>query len=336
MFFTRLFVGLLLQKQSEMKNSPNPISIRLVSAPDVGAQPEALSYENLLDGIYDGVYFVDRNRRITYWNKGAENLTGYTRDEVVGRHCFDNILSHVNSEGCNLCVGGCLLTHSLRDGERREDEVYLQHKLGHRIPVSVRISPLRNRAGQVIGAIETFSDISAKKIVERRAGELEQLVFRDVLTGVSNRRYMALRVEQALQEVQQFGRQIGLILVDLDHFKEVNDTLGHETGDRVLKMVCNTLGHNLRHGDHMGRWGGDEFVLIAMDVAVEGLSSIAARYCKLIAESAVSSGEKRAHVTCSMGATQLRASDTAEQAIARADELMYRSKQNGRNRETTG
>jgi diguanylate cyclase (GGDEF)-like protein len=188
----------------------------------------------------------------------------------------------------------------------------------------------------VIGAIETFSDISAKKIVERRAGELEQLVFRDVLTGVSNRRYMALRVEQALQEVQQFGRQIGLILVDLDHFKEVNDTLGHETGDRVLKMVCNTLGHNLRHGDHMGRWGGDEFVLIAMDVAVEGLSSIAARYCKLIAESAVSSGEKRAHVTCSMGATQLRASDTAEQAIARADELMYRSKQNGRNRETTG
>jgi diguanylate cyclase (GGDEF)-like protein/PAS domain S-box-containing protein len=319
-----------------MKNSLNPISIRPVSAPEVSSPPDELSYEKLLDGIYDGVYFVDRNRRITYWNKGAEELTGYTRAEVIGRHCFDNVLTHVDSQGCNLCVGGCLLTTTLKDGQRREDEVYLQHKLGHRIPVSVRISPLKNSEGEVIGAIETFSDISAKKSVERRAGELEQLVFRDVLTGVSNRRFMALKVEQALQEVQQFGRQIGLVLVDLDYFKAVNDTLGHETGDQVLKMVCNTLGHNLRHGDHIGRWGGDEFILIAMDVAVEGLSSIAARYCKLIAESSVSSGEKRAHVTCSMGATLLRASDTAEEAIARADELMYKSKSNGRNRETTG
>jgi diguanylate cyclase (GGDEF)-like protein/PAS domain S-box-containing protein len=313
----------------------NPILIKPATGPDDGA-PDELSYEKLLDGIYDGVYFVDRNRRITYWNKGAEELTGYTRAEVIGRHCFDNILSHVDTQGCNLCVGGCLLTTTLKDGERREDEVYLQHKLGHRIPVSVRISPLKNTAGEVIGAIEVFSDISAKKNIERRAGELEQLVFRDALTGVSNRRYMGLKVEQALQEVQQFGRQIGLLLVDLDHFKEVNDTLGHETGDLVLKMVCNTLGHNLRAGDLIGRWGGDEFVLIAMDVGVEGLSSIAARYCRLIAESTVLSGEKRAHVTCSMGATLLRSDETAEQAIARADELMYKSKLNGRNRETTG
>jgi diguanylate cyclase (GGDEF)-like protein/PAS domain S-box-containing protein len=318
-----------------LKNSSNPISIRPTPAPDASA-PDELSYEKLLDGIYDGVYFVDRQRRITYWNKGAEELTGYTRAEVIGRHCFDNILSHMDSQGCNLCVGGCLLSTALTDGKRREDEVYLQHKLGHRIPVSVRVSPLRNSAGEVIGAIEVFSDISAKKNIERRAGELEQLVFRDVLTGVSNRRYMGLKVEQALQEVQQFGRQIGLLLVDLDHFKEVNDTLGHETGDLVLKMVCNTLGHNLRQGDHIGRWGGDEFVLIAMDVGVEGLSSIAARYCTLIAESTVPSGEKRTHVTCSMGATLLRANETAEEAIARADELMYKSKLNGRNRETTG
>jgi GGDEF domain-containing protein len=76
--------------------------------------------------------------------------------------------------------------------------------------------------------------------------------------------------------------------------------------------------------------------LIALDVGIEGLRSIAARYCKLIAESMVPSGDKRAHVTCSMGATLLRANETAEEAISRADELMYKSKLNGRNRETTG
>ena len=97
----------------------------------------------LLDSLYDGVYFVDAERSITYWNKGAERLTGYTAAEALGKHCYDNFLMHVNANGCALCFGGCPLAATLVDGNPREDEIFLRHKRGHRVPTSVRVSPVR-------------------------------------------------------------------------------------------------------------------------------------------------------------------------------------------------
>ena len=308
-------------------------------APPVQIQPLASDssfHRKLLDSLYDGVYFVDSERRITYWNQGAEQLTGYSCSEAVGRLCFDNFLMHVDEEGCALCFGGCPLAATIVDGERREAEIYLRHKLGHRVPIWVRVAPIKDNAGRIVGAVEVFSDISAKKQIERRAGELESLAFRDALTGVPNRLYLELKVEQAIQEVEQLGRIIGLLMIDVDHFKQVNDTYGHETGDATLRTVCNTLTHNMRPGDTVGRWGGEEFLTLAVDVSASGLATFAERCRHLIAESAVSIGSKHLQVTASLGATLLQHGESAETAIQRADELMYKSKIAGRNRTTLG
>ena len=141
-------------------------------------------YERLLDSIFDGVYFVDAERKITYWNRGAENLTGYSAREAMQRHCYDNFLGHVDEKGCALCTNGCPLTSTLLDGLRRESEVFLRHKLGHRVPVCVRVAPITDKqSGQIIGTVELFSDVSAKKRVERRVHELEGIAFRDNLTS---------------------------------------------------------------------------------------------------------------------------------------------------------
>ena len=293
-------------------------------------------HRKLLDSLYDGVYFVDTERRITYWNQGAEQLTGYSYSEAVGRNCSDNFLVHVDEEGRALCFGGCPLAATIADGERREAEIYLQHKLGHRVPVSVRVAPIRDNADRIIGAVEIFSDISAKKKIERRAGELENLAFRDALTGVPNRLYLALKVSQAMQDVEQLGRIIGLLMIDIDHFKRVNDTYGHETGDVTLRTVCNTLTHNMRPGDTVGRWGGEEFLILGVDVSASGLATFAERCRHLIAESAVSIGSKHLQVTASLGATLLKHGESADSVIQRADQLMYKSKIAGRNRTTLG
>jgi diguanylate cyclase (GGDEF)-like protein/PAS domain S-box-containing protein len=293
-------------------------------------------HERLLDSLYDGVYFVDSERKITYWNKGAEKLTGYAASEAVGRHCFDNFLMHVDDEGCALCFGGCPLAATIADCERREAEVYLRHKLGHRVPVCVRVSPILDGANRVVGAVEVFSDISAKKQIERRAGELETLAFRDALTGVPNRRYIEMKVEQAIQEVERFDRNCGLLMIDVDQFKQVNDTYGHETGDVALRTVCETLTHNLRPGDSVGRWGGEEFLGIVTDVNPAALMAFAERCRKLIAESAVPVGNVGLQVTVSIGATLISPGESAYSAIKRADELMYKSKMSGRNRTTLG
>src|SRR5215471_8894879 len=95
-------------------------------------------HARLLDHLYDAIYFVDPSRRITYWNEAAELLTGYSAQEAVGRPCSDNLLVHVNETGCALCTTACPLSDTLADGKRREADVYLRHKAGHRVPVSVR------------------------------------------------------------------------------------------------------------------------------------------------------------------------------------------------------
>jgi PAS domain S-box-containing protein len=92
-------------------------------------------YAVILGNIHEGVYFVDSERKITFWNKGAERITGYTEGEVVGHFCYDNILKHVNDEGLHLCLGGCPLHQTLSDGQGREALVYLHHKEGYRVPV---------------------------------------------------------------------------------------------------------------------------------------------------------------------------------------------------------
>jgi diguanylate cyclase (GGDEF)-like protein/PAS domain S-box-containing protein len=293
-------------------------------------------HERLLDNLHDGVYFVDKERGIQYWNQGAEHLTGYSAGEVVGKHCFDNFLMHVDEKGCALCQMGCPLASTIADGKRREAEMYLRHKLGHRVPVVARIAPITDSAGRIIGAVEVFSDVSAKKNIERRVGELEHLAFRDALTGVPNRHYTELKVSQAIQEVEQFNRSIALLMLDVDHFKEVNDQYGHQIGDEALRAMCKTLTNSLRPGDLVGRWGGEEFLIINADVTASALAAFAERCRMLIAESAIPLGNGRLCITASVGATLIKASDSDQSAIKRADELMYQSKASGRNRVTLG
>jgi diguanylate cyclase (GGDEF)-like protein/PAS domain S-box-containing protein len=308
----------------------------LIQSPNISTSSVATSVESfhtqLLDSLYDGVYFVDAERRITYWNKGAELLTGYEASEVVGRHCFDNFLVHVDQTGHALCSQGCPLSQTISDGKRREAEVYLRHKLGHRVPVSVRASPIEIGNGSRIGAVEVFSDISALKRLERQAGELNDLACHDGLTGVANRRYIELKVQQAIEEIKQFKRDFGLVLIDVDQFKAVNDTYGHLTGDASLKAICKTLSHCIRPGDIVGRWGGDEILLVAKDVTAASLEHLAERCRRLIQETSVPIGTERLQMSASLGATLLREDDTWDIAVNRADRLMYASKSAGRNR----
>ena len=293
-------------------------------------------HEKLLDNMHDGVYFVNRERKITYWNEGAARLSGYSEHEVTGKHCFDNLLGHVDEGGKPLCLTGCPLSAVLRDGQPRESEIYLRHKEGHRMPVNVRVLPMRDAEGSIVGAVEVFSDSAIKNRVEKKVIELEQLAFRDSLTGLPNRRYLQLKVEQGLEEHRRFGRSFGLLMFDVDRFKQVNDTHGHETGDGLLKAVAGTLVQGLRTIDIVGRWGGEEFLVLMPDLDAIALGDLAERCRVLIAQSSVASDAARISATASIGATVLNHSDSAEAAIARADDLMYQSKRSGGNRTTAG
>lgn len=295
-----------------------------------------LFYKKILDSLHDGVYFVNRDRQITYWNEGAEKLAGYSPTEAVGKTCSSNFLGHVDETGKPLCTSGCPLSSVMADGQPRQVEIYLRHKNGHRVPISVRVQPMRDSAGAIVGAVEVFSDSTAKQRAEKRVSELENMAFRDALTNLANRRYLELKVAQALQDYQQFGREYGLLLLDLDRFKHVNDNHGHDLGDAVLKVVAQTLVQTLRPVDLVGRWGGEEFLVLMADVHATALGDLAERCRVLIAQSSVGHGASRVSVTTSIGATLLNQADSPETAFRRADELMYQSKRSGGDRTTTG
>lgn len=290
-------------------------------------------YRTLLDNLYDGVYFVDRDRNISYWNKGAERITGYTAEEVKGMKCTDNLLMHVDKDGKSLCLGACPLTESLVKGCSETHEIFLLHKDGHRVPVSVRVSPIRNEKGEIVGAVEIFTDNTSRSSVLERMAEFEQMAYVDPLTGVANRRFTEIALSSRLEEMQRYGWPFGVIFIDIDDFKLVNDRYGHEIGDEVLKMVTKTISHSARSFDVVGRWGGEEFLVVVANVTRGELARTAERFRFLVQESKLPVNPPLS-VTISLGVTRAREGDTVAEILRRADRLLYESKTAGKNRVT--
>jgi diguanylate cyclase (GGDEF)-like protein/PAS domain S-box-containing protein len=294
-------------------------------------------YKNIIDNLYDGVYFVDRDRRITYWNKGAERIAGYSASQVIGRRCRDNLLNHVTANGVLLCQDHCPLAAVMEDGKPREAEVYLHHADGHRVPVMVRATALRDEEGNIIGAVESFSNNSTVVNTRRRLSELDRLARTDSLTRIGNRQHIEGRIRAAIAEFENSQSLAGLLFMDIDQFKRINDTYGHDVGDMALCMVANTFRLALRVTDSIARWGGEEFVAILYDISNETtLCATAEKVRSLIETSSLDIGGNSLTVTASIGATLLYSNDTPESLVRRADGLMYRSKEAGGNRVIVG
>lgn len=288
----------------------------------------------MLDLVFSGVYLVNTQRKITFWNKGAEKVTGYAPGEVTGRFCPENFLMHVNEEGKFLCKDSCPLLATIADGEEREAFVYLRHKDGHRVPVVVHTAPLRDAEGEIEGAVETFTDHSAVVAARKDIAQLTDSVNRDALTGAVARRFAENQIVNALADLHAGAGNTGLLFIDIDYFKKINDRYGHDTGDGMLKVITQTIMSSLRQQDLVARWGGEEFVVLLRQVNPQFIAAIAEKLRRLVEASRYKMPDGYLVATVSIGATYLRKEDTPESVVNRADRLMYASKAAGRNRVT--
>jgi diguanylate cyclase (GGDEF)-like protein/PAS domain S-box-containing protein len=292
------------------------------------------SYRRLLDSLYEGVYIVDRDRTILYWNDAAEQMTGYKRGEVVGKHCWDGLLTHVDNRGTSLCADRCLLHEAMELKKSVEGKVFFHHRNGHEVPVTVRTTPILGDRGTVLGAAQIFSDNSSTEDLGRKIRELERMALLDSLTKLGNRRYGQMNLSGKLRELKRYGWPFGVLFIDIDKFKAVNDTYGHEAGDRVLRLVATTIRNGLRSSDVVVRWGGEEFVAIIASVDEEKLRHVGEKLRALVERSSISLEKETKSITISIGATLARKKDSTAALIKRADALMYQSKEQGRNRLT--
>ena len=293
-----------------------------------------VAYSELLDSLFDGVYVLDQNRMIVYWNKAAEHITGYAKEEVVGRNCTDDILSHVDASGCSLCKNGCPVSRVILTKDKLETTVFLKHKQGHRIKVMVRCSPVHfNNGMDFYGVVESFSE---SQVLHAAESELE-IAFRaamtDHLTALYNRRFVEALLDSLIEDYRRYHHRFGVLLFDLDFFKRVNDSYGHLVGDRVLMMVSNTLKRTSRSSDVVGRWGGEEFVCVCKEVETyEQLMEIGDRFRTMIEASRHCEDDIDVGVTVSIGGGLFRQDDSYRSFYERIDKSLYRAKDEGRNR----
>ena len=293
-------------------------------------------FRNVLTNLCDGVRLIDNDRNIVYWNKGAEAITGYSSETVLGKKCNEVLSIVYGSDKVDLCSNACKAGTQLCR-ETNEENALIRHKQGYMVPVLLCVSPILSADNEVIGVAEMFHDLSWKEAALDRIAELNKITLIDPLTGVGNRRYAEMIVHSKLEELKRYGLSFGISYVDVDDFKYVNDNFGHGAGDQLLRIIAKTLTASLRPYDTLCRLGGDEFMVITGNVhSDETLEMLSNRFCELAKISTFHANDKEVSVTISVGSTMAQVNDTVETIIGRADKLMYTSKVAGKNHASVG
>ncbi|MBK1851426.1 diguanylate cyclase [Marinobacter sp. 1-4A] len=272
----------------------------------------------------DGLIVMDSEGVVTYINPEAERILGWSSEEIVARQGHDVFHVHEGDESsCSI-----LNVMNTRELYRSKDEEF-RRKDNATIPVILNAAPLTSDTGEE-GVVISFQDFSEIKEYQEK---IHTLAYQDILTGLPNRRALDDRLSLAIALSRRHSRYLGLMFLDLDHFKEVNDTLGHDAGDSLLKEIATRLQHCVRETDTVARMGGDEFIILLPEVsAPKNAITVAEKIIQAVAEP-VYMPEGVARVGVSIGIVVARgAGVTNEGLMQSADAAMYEAKRAGKNR----
>lgn len=276
----------------------------------------------------DAMIVIDNNHRIVLFNKGAETMFGYTQKEAQGQR-LDLLMPerfHLQHDGMvDEFSSGALDSKTMG---RRNRQIYGRRKDGNEFLASAQIMRLGDKNARFFGAV--FRDISQSKKTEE---ELLHLASIDPLTNALNRREFTLMADREALRSNRYHHPLSLLMIDIDHFKKLNDSHGHTAGDKVLQRLSTLCINTLRNVDLFGRWGGEEFAALLPETDIEGASIIAERLRKIIADNVLTYNDQKISFTVSIGIAQYKDGETTLEApLGRADSATYDAKKAGRNR----
>ena len=279
--------------------------------------------EQIVDASLESIIITDTRARIEYVNPSFTRVTGYTLEDVAG--CTPPMLS---SESQDKTFFRQMWRQLKREGVWR-GEVWNRRKNGERYLELLTISSIKDDEGQVTHYAALFSDITNIRKNEER---VRRMAYYDALTQLPNRRLLDQRLNQAIDQAKAEGHLLAVLFIDLDHFKQINDTLGHALGDEMLIEVATRLQRYLRDGDTLARLGGDEFIVLLPGLAdLDQATHIARRLIRMIG-TPFGFGDQRFRIGCSVGISLYPDDgETPHQLIQRADAALYRAKREGRN-----
>lgn len=296
------------------------------------AEDQARSTETkiaaLADSAYDAIVMIDSKAKITFWNKASESLFGYNEKEALGRDVHELITPIEDREQAELGMAKFAKSGTGRIVGSVVEMTALR-KDGVRIPIERSVSSFQH--GDKWFAAATIRDITERKKAERR---LKELATTDSLTGLFNRRKFLEISERELLSAKRYKRPLCVMMLDIDHFKKVNDTYGHDGGDEVLRAIASIMQQSLRESDAVGRLGGEEFAAILPETDIIKAGEVGERIRKAVeAHTSLTADNEEVRVTISIGiATHCMSTPDMDSMLKSADTALYRAKELGRNR----
>jgi len=282
---------------------------------------------------------TDLNGVITYVSDAFCELSGYSKEELIGS--THSIIKHPDNPSSAFKK----LWETLGKGEQYQGEVKNRRKNGEDFWLNSLLRPEYNEKGKIIGYIAYRKNITHEKTLEELNVKLENMVEKktkelkhsnerllklsqtDALTGIYNRKMLQETLSLEIKKANRHNQVFSIILIDIDHFKKVNDTYGHLTGDNVIKEICNLISDNIRDIDLFARWGGEEFVILLNNQDKYQTKCLAEKIRNKICSTKIDNLD----VTCSFGISQFESNDTDELIFKKADDALYKAKESGRN-----
>jgi diguanylate cyclase (GGDEF)-like protein/PAS domain S-box-containing protein len=279
-----------------------------------------------LNSIGDAVISTDISGNITYLNQVAERMTGWSADEASARP-FAEVFKIIEGATGEPSLNPMQLAVTQDQTVGLTSNCILVRRDGYEAAIEDSTAPIRSRTGEVIGAVIVFRDVKESRAMRLKMTHLAQ---HDFLTDLPNRLLLNDRITQAISLSRRHGKHLAVLFLDLDGFKYINDALGHEIGDKVLKLVAQRLVGCVRASDTVSRHGGDEFVILLSEVADPGDAAFIAE--KILAALAMpyAISERNVHLSASIGISIYpQDGDDADALIKSADAAMYQAKRKG-------
>ena len=294
--------------------------------PTVGA----LFQGRLLDNMYDAVVFINATGHIALWNRGAERLTGIGAVSARGHVWLPELLCMEDEKGNSIGEADCPVQTAIRSGVQSLRRLRILGRGERMMAIDAHAIPVIDRRGITLGAVLLFHDASSEISLERRCQHLHEKSTKDPLTQVANRAEFDRVHEMFVAAHRQQDVPCCLMMFDLDRFKQVNDTFGHQAGDAAIISLASLLKSSCRPGDLVARYGGEEFVVLCADCDNASAVRRAEQIRISLSRVAQQQMDGRA-ITVSAGVTEIQPGDTPETMLRRADRALLAAKDRGRN-----
>lgn len=292
-------------------------------------------FSQIFETINLGLVILDRDFRVKAWNSWMEMHSGITAEAITGKSIYDFYPSLVEGSFPRIVKSVFAFGNYASYSQKLHKYLFaMENPNGHSAQLphmqqTCTFGPLRNDQKEIIAIHISVQDVTDFVVYEHK---LIQMTKTDGLTGMFNRRYLDSRIIAELDRCRRYNNPLSLMMIDIDHFKKINDVHGHLCGDYALRKIAEHLRQLVRTSDILGRYGGEEFCCVLPETSFEHALILAERCCSEVAASTFCCSDQSTKITISIGITSRQPDDTMDRIIKRADDALYQAKRAGRNR----